>query len=869
MHRIGILVTLLTAGLLAIAPMEAVGQDESGSLRAVGMLQVDGVSEVVVQEAEISVAGPDREGKDGPMASVGKELAVLYHQEQISGAQGVQTLRNASGPSGKVEGRRQRRGDQGRLHSPISADGRFVTVEATAVEAPSQLLGDLRALGLEDGATAGKVVSGRLPITSIREAASLALLRGMRPSYVRTYAGSAQSEADSAHRANQVRENFGLNGDGQKVCALSDSYNQDASAATTASGDIQSGDLPGTGNPEGRTTPVDVLDDSDADGGDEGRAMLQLIHDIAPGAALGFHTATAGGLATFASGIRELSDAGCTVVVDDVRFNTEPFYQDGPVSNAVDDVVAQGVPYFSSAGNDGQNSYEAPFRGAPGQPSVINDTYVPHDFDPGSGTDTRQAITIVPGSTFQIFSFQWTDPSAQVEGSSGPDTDIDIALVDEDGNIEVQASNTDNTVTGIPVESLEYTNDGDSEVTLDLVVEKAPADPSPDEIKYVYSATDPDPSDGAVTRVEEYNTDGSTIYGHPMAEGAMAVAAAPFFNTAYSAQIDSSAILNFFSSKGGLQIRFDQNGDRLSSPEPREKPDVTGTDFVDNTFFGTDIDIQDPDSFPNFSGTSAAAPSIAAIAALMRQARQGLSPALVYDRLESTAVDVRFRQQLENGAISDELDPTGVGVDVWSGHGFVRADRAVPTPAGIQIADAGVEVSSDDGRNAEVTWQKVGTESIDEFLLERQYFDGAFLEQERFPAGGATEFARLVEDLPVGEHTFRISAIRNDSTLATTTVRAVLRNDKVDVSAYPNPFHENVNLSITLPEVRADRVPIRVDVYDILGRRVATPILSREVGDAQSLGLGRDLTQSLGSGVYFFRVWNENFTATTKAVRVR
>ncbi|MCS3701176.1 hypothetical protein GGQ20_002506 [Salinibacter ruber] len=865
MHPIRIFVVVLAGSLLALAPTAAVGQDGQGSLQSVGMLNVEGASPSALMAARSAVAGPDGTGKDGPMAAVGRELAVLYYQNQTGGKQSVRALREASlsreasPPRTKRRRGERRRGGGGRVHSPISADGQFVTVDATATQEATRLLRTLEGLGLQGGATAGNAVSGRLPISSIRAAASLSSLRGMRPSRARTYVGSAESEADSAHRADEVRENLGLNGEGQKVCALSDSYNQDNSALTTASDDIQSGDLPGAGNPIGRTAPVDVLEDyngSDPEPTDEGRAMLQLIHDIAPGATLGFHTAF-GGLAGFAQGIRDLANAGCTVIVDDVGYSVEPFYQDGPVANAVDDVVARGIPYFSSAGNDGKNSYEAPFRGVSGRSGIIDDTYVPHDFNSGGATDTRQEITIRPEGTFRIFSFQWTDPSALVQGSSGPDTDIDIALVDGSDNV-ISSSTRGNGV--VPVESLEYTNNQSTTATLDLVVEKA-SGPAPDEIKYVYS--------GSGFSIEEYDTGGATIYGHQMAEGAMAVAAAPFFNTSYSGQIDSSAILNFFSSKGGLQIRFDQNGDRLSTPESREKPDVTGTDFIDNTFFGTDIDIQDPDSFPNFSGTSAAAPNVAAIAALIRHARQGLGPESVYDRLESTAVDIRARQQLENGSISEELDPTGAGVDPWSGHGFVRADRAVPTPTGVQIADTGVEVSSSGSRSAEVAWQKVGDERIDEFLLEKQYFEGAFVEQERFSPDGNTEFVRTVENLPVGEHTFRISALRNDSTLARTRVGTVVRAEEISVSAYPNPFRENVNLSVTLPERRSDGVTVRVDIYDILGRRVATPISSREIGDSQSLSLGSSVTQSLGSGVYFFRVWNEDFAATTKAVRVR
>jgi len=871
--------------IFAGRPSTVQAQDES-PLRAVGMLQVDGVSTSVLQAAEASVKGPDGEGKDGPLASVGMELAVLYHQHRVAGARGVQALQEASRARPKADTEGPERGAQRRIHSPISADGQYVTVDAIASDGASGLSADLRRLGLEDGATAGTVVSGRLPISSIKDAASLSSLRGMVPSYVRTQVGSAESEADSAHFADTARLNTGTNGSGQKVCALSDSYNQNESALTTAADDVQSGDLPGDGNPVGNTTPVDVLPNGDnvSDGSDEGRAMLQLIHDIAPGATLGFHTAF-GGIPVFTSGIRELADAGCTVIVDDVRYSAEPFYQDGPVANAVDDVVTNdNVAYFSSAGNDGENSYEAPFRDS-GKDGFINSSSIPHDFDStATGTDTRQEITVLSGGTFQIFSFQWTDPSARVDGSESPDTDLDVALVDGNDNVVAQGSN-DNISNGVPVEFLEYTNDSGTSETLFLVIEKA-AGPDPDEVKYVYS--------GNGFTIEEFDVSNPTIFGHPVADSAMAVAAAPFFATAaFRSDIDSSAFLEFFSSKGGkegeggIPVLFDQSGNRLLSPVRRQKPEVTGTDAVDNTFFGQfsgeNGDIPDsalggidPDPFPNFAGTSAAAPNIAAIAALIREAAPGLTPTQVYDRLEDTAVDVQFRRKIEDGELV--LEQIDAGVDPWSGHGFVRADRAVPTPAGVQITDATAKASSSNRRAIEVAWRNVGEEreSVDEFLLEKRFFNEPFVEQERIPAGGTTEFARTVEDLPAGEHTFQISAIRNDSTLARKTVSAVVRRQEVDVSVFPNPFAEGANLSVTLPEApgreaQETELRITVRVFDVLGRQVATPIAGKEIrrSGATSLSLNSGLIRSLASGVYFFQVRGEDFVETTRAVRVR
>ena len=711
----------------------------------------------VLRRVEAALHGPDLRGKDGPLSAIGRELAMLYYQHEAQGPSGVRRL---SGVEAQV-----RSTSRAEHHSPVSPGGRSVAVNAIASTTPAALLSDLRGLGLAAGATAGNVVSGRLPISALKEAARLSSLRGALPAYARTHvvdagADSIQSEADTAHAATQGRADLGVDGSGQKVCALSDSYDQDGSAATSASDDVSTGDLPGPDSPDGNTTAVDVLDDEVTDGSDEGRAMLQLIHDIAPGATLGFHTAFKG-VGSFAEGIRELAGSGCTVIVDDVGSSIEPFYQDGPVSNAVDDVVQNdGVAYFSSAGNDGQNSYEAPFRSS-GIPGVIDSASVRHNFSPDT-TDTEQAITIEAGGSFTIFTFQWTDPSAIVEGSAGADTDLDIALVDASTDTVVAQSDRDNIGTGVPVESIEYTNESGAEETLNLVIEKA-AGPDPDEIKYVYFGSD--------FQIDEFDTLGPTVYGHPMAEGAMAVAAAPFFNTAvYNSNADPATLASF-SSKGGIPILFDQSGTRI--PEiVRQKPDVTGTDGIDNTFFGFDLPDDffngvDADPHPNFFGTSAAAPNVAAIAALIKQARPGLPPTDVYDRLESTAADVTDRATRPGS--EEPFEPVAKGVDPWSGHGFVQAPEAVPVRDVFEVQLA--ETADPQSGTFELTWRQRSEITVEDYQVERRYFDGPFEPVSATVTESGDQRTIDVGALGLGVFQFRIQWTRSDGTPRQRTTR--------------------------------------------------------------------------------------------------
>ncbi len=136
---------------------------------------------------------------------------------------------------------------------------------------------------------------------------------------------------------------------------------------------------------------VNVIEDGNPGDTDEGRAMLENIYDIAPGASLAFATA-GNGQVGFGDNIRKLAtQANAKIIVDDIGYLTEPMFRDGIISQAIIDVTQNnGVSYFSAAGNSASKGYLSQFRGVTATPgSLPSGRYM--NFNPNGGTNTPVA----------------------------------------------------------------------------------------------------------------------------------------------------------------------------------------------------------------------------------------------------------------------------------------------------------------------------------------------------------------------------------------------------------------------------------------------------------------------------------------------
>eukprot|EP00899_Mesostigma_viride_P018274 jgi/Mesvir1/26448/Mv16127-RA.2 len=520
--------------------------------------------------------------------------------------------------------------------------------QANADKIKEQLLGEC---GITEVTISGRGVYAWVPVESVPCLDSVDGMLSWTPSLV------AYNQADSpvvsqgvrAMGADIIRSHYNVSGRGIKVGVLSDSF--------YACGNYTPGELPPQDRLEVILDLPTLCGEDFSEIADEGRAIAEIVYDVAPGAAIAFYTAFVS-LSDFAHGIRLLADRGCDIVVDDIFYFAEPAFFDGAIASAVNDVTRKGVHYFSSAGNYKANAYESAFVNS-GELDVSDFGTLLHDFD--SSNDTVQTNLIITG-TFRVprcISLQWDQPWAtqgpwaEQEGSgvTGAESDLDLFVYSSSGELLSYSVNAN--VDGDPFEIVcVQTTDNLVKVQVGWY-----EGPPPRNIKLLAFTS-------RITMDPTFATNSSTVVGHAAALLAVSVGAADYRATPVFNSSLPTAILEIFSSKGGTRIYFDEEGNYLPGGVVRQTPSLVGPDRGDTSFFplaSPDYD-DDGNGFPNFGGTSASAPHVAALAALY------LSLVKPYMALPSP-VAMRTLMQVT----ADDMDIPGV--DDWTGYGFVNATQ--------------------------------------------------------------------------------------------------------------------------------------------------------------------------------------------------
>jgi subtilisin-like proprotein convertase family protein len=463
--------------------------------------------------------------------------------------------------------------------------------------------------------------------------------------------GSRTSEGVKAHAVDRARKLHGVDGTGVRIGVLSDSDDGREQSITT--GDLPAGTIAIPGQ-DGRP------------GSGEGTAMMEIVHDVAPGAEIVFATAF-NGPESFAENIRRLRfEYNCDVIVDDIIYFFESPYQDDIIAQAVEDVTADGAVYVSSAGNEGNLSdgtsgtWEGDFRDA-GTLATLPSGYTVHSFG-------DRVISNRVESAGGPVVLHWSDPGTLEAPASS--NDYDLFLLDAKLRNVVLAATDLQDGAGLPFEFLGFNIPAGFRV----VIARNPNA----EARAIRTA---------VFRGELGIATAGSTYGHNSAAGALGVAAVDAADAVGGVFVPGPTTpVELFSADGPRRVFHDRNGNPITpgkltfasaGGQVRQKPDVAAADGVQTTL--------PPFSGLNpFFGTSAAAPHVAGIAALIK-----------------AAVPTATSEQIRNAIKAGTFDIEAAGIDRDTGRGLVMATEALkranaPFAAFLEQASITLTASSGD-----------------------------------------------------------------------------------------------------------------------------------------------------------------------------
>lgn len=531
-------------------------------------------------------------GPNAPEARI--ESGVLARSQALGEALSIKTRRSFTNLSA----------DFSSPGLPVDGQARlYVRIDGAGV---ASHVADLQAMGVVPASVAGPFgfLEAWVPYDRVLDVAALPYVRLVGLAGIPCAdLGAQESQGDHIHRADLARSTFGIDGTGVKVGIISDG----AVNAALAQG---SGDLP----------PIQL---NAVGSGDEGTAMMEIVHDLAPGAGIAFSSGNGGAASMILSQNWLANVAGCSVIADDLWFPREPYFEDGSVAtNAANLVTLKDVVYFTSAGNRAQRHVQQNFVDGGVRAIGTAGNFRAHRFGTNDYTlDLRLSNPAGTGVRHTIV-LQWGEKF----GTSAQN--FDLYLLDGTLSNVLQSSTTVQNGAGDPVELIDFTYNGPDNAPAFLVVDFNSAGAAPANMPLKIAANGP--------RFLQYVTAAGSINphaGHPLIMALGAIDANDPGNDSPEA----------FSSRGPVQILF-------PAPATRGKPDAMGIDDVNVTGVG---------GFPSpFSGTSAASPHGAAIAALLRGAVPALTAAQVRDALKTGAVDL-LTAGFDNTTGAGRLDAMG------------------------------------------------------------------------------------------------------------------------------------------------------------------------------------------------------------------
>lgn len=366
--------------------------------------------------------------------------------------------------------------------------------------------------------------------------------------------------------------------------------------------DFSGGPLPGSTNP-GR--------------GNEGIAMAEIIFDIVPKAEVYFSGVGLppganpdDGVAAFLGALDYFRKNNVQIIVEDVEFFQEPWFEMGTIAQAVQQLVADDkILFITAAGNNNGKHYRSQFDPYPDMSG--DEAIFLHQFIPGQ---PYLPITIPPGETFRV-DLQWSQPFLT------PSAAFEISIIDSVTrmNLGTSASSEANR----PAQrTVSVTNPGATPLRVSVVVftNSDPVhQPELDVVSLSLLSSIP---------LGYYSTGSNQLSVNAAIKDVLTVGAIDLAEVDKLTRLPGAPLLDANAPAPDSSIGPARLLDGIVVPGP----DLLGT---------AGVRVSGAGGFPKtFFGTSAAAPHLAGIAAQLLQYRPGTPPSKLIEALVDSATDL-------------------------------------------------------------------------------------------------------------------------------------------------------------------------------------------------------------------------------------
>ena len=239
----------------------------------------------------------------------------------------------------------------------------------------------------------------------------------------------------------------------------------------------------------------------------------------------------------------------------------------------------------------------------------------------------------------------------------------------------------------------------------------------------------------------------------------------------------------------------------------------------------------------------------------------------------------------------DLLDTAGIRATVTKGNETETGSQVVSVGPGdpacepgggiiqcpsIQVAEISSFEAEPQGESAQLAWSTTGTMGEGSFLVQHRsdstaaWNDYQTVEGSKMTQADSTSAPtyRIDTDaLALGTHQFQLKwEVDGETALLSEIVEAkITLNDPYRLRAYPNP----VQSQLTIEGAVDEQQHVRVQIYDVLGRRVTTVYDGPMAPNELNHFMVQPAAEGLSSGTYFLRMTGEQFQTTTQISVVR